>query len=169
MITGCLQQKNGLYYAVLYLKIDGKRKTKWVPTKLPVKGTSERKARNAFEEIRSNYEREEEQRIAVLAIEKEEIKKIPPDARLEFTEYLDKWLAATRPTIAIATYQSYKNLICARVIPYFKPKAIRLYDITPQHIEDFYQSILADNCTTNTVIHYHAIIRKALQAIPPTR
>lgn len=164
MITGCLQQKNGLYYAVLYLKVDGKRKTKWVPTKLPVKGTSERKARNAFEEIRSNYEREEEQRIAVLAIEKEEIKKIPPDARLEFTEYLDKWLAATRPTIAIATYQSYKNLICARVIPYFKPKAIRLYDITPQHIEDFYQSILADNCTTNTVIHYHAIIRKALQS-----
>ncbi len=73
-------------------------------------------------------------------------------------------MAATRPTIAIATYQSYKNLICARVIPYFKPKAIRLYDITPQHIEDFYQSILADNCTTNTVIHYHAIIRKALQS-----
>lgn len=163
MITGCLQQKNGLYYAVLYLKVDGKRKTKWIPTKLPVKGTSERKARNAFEEIRSNFEREEEQRLVKIAIEIEESQKMPPEARLEFTEYLDKWLTATKPTIAVATYQSYKNLINARVIPYFKPKAIRLCDITPQHIEDFYQSILADNCTTNTVIHYHAIIRKALQ------
>ena len=44
MITGCLQQKNGFYYAVLYLKVDGKRKCKWVPTKLPVDGTSNRKA-----------------------------------------------------------------------------------------------------------------------------
>ena len=27
MITGCLQQKNGFYYAVLYLKIDGRTKS----------------------------------------------------------------------------------------------------------------------------------------------
>ena len=26
MITGCLQQKNGYYYVLLYLKVDGKRK-----------------------------------------------------------------------------------------------------------------------------------------------
>ena len=39
-----------------------------------------------------------------------------------------------------------------------------MIEITPQCIENFYQSILDDNCTTNTVIHYHAIIRKALQA-----
>ena len=44
MITGSLQQKNGYYYAVLYLKVDGKRKCKWIPTKLPVNGTSNRKA-----------------------------------------------------------------------------------------------------------------------------
>ena len=49
MITGCLQQKNGFYYAVLYLKVDGKRKCKWVPTKLPVDGTSNRKAQKAFD------------------------------------------------------------------------------------------------------------------------
>jgi len=28
MITGCLQKKNGYYYAVLYLKENGKRKRK---------------------------------------------------------------------------------------------------------------------------------------------
>lgn len=52
MITGCLQQKNGYYYALLYLKVNGKRKVKWIATKLPVAGTSERKARKAFDEIR---------------------------------------------------------------------------------------------------------------------
>ena len=62
MITGCLQQKNGLYYAVLYLKVDGKRKPKWISTKLPIEGTSNRKAQKAFEEIRMQYEKEEEER-----------------------------------------------------------------------------------------------------------
>lgn len=164
MITGCLQQKNGLYYAVLYLKVDGKRKTKWIPTKLPVKGTSERKARNAFEEIRSNFEREEQEKQAKMALECAEDRAIHPDAKMEFTAYIEKWLNISKPTISIATYRSYKGLITARIIPYFKEKNIRLFELTPQHIEDFYQSIMADNCTTNTVIHYHAIIRKALQS-----
>ena len=58
MITGCLQQKNGYYYVLLYLKVDGKRKVKWISTKLPVSGTSERKAKRAFDEIRSQFEKE---------------------------------------------------------------------------------------------------------------
>ena len=57
MITGCLQQKNGYYYVLLYLKVDGKRKVKWISTKLPVSGTSERKAKRAFDEIRSQFEK----------------------------------------------------------------------------------------------------------------
>lgn len=36
MITGCLQQKSGFYYAVLYLKVNGRRRCKWVPMRLPV-------------------------------------------------------------------------------------------------------------------------------------
>ena len=63
MITGCLQQKNGYYYAVLYIKVDGKRKVKWVSTKLLVAEVSERKAKRAFEEIRSQFERQEEERL----------------------------------------------------------------------------------------------------------
>ena len=46
---------------------------------------------------------------------------------------------------------------------YFSPLELRLNEVSPQHIQDFYQTILDDNCTTNTVIHYHAVIRKALQ------
>ena len=62
MITGCLQKKNGYYYAVIYLKENGKRKPKWVSTKLPVESTSERKAQKALETIRQQYEKMEEER-----------------------------------------------------------------------------------------------------------
>lgn len=163
MITGCLQEKSGYYYAVLYLKEDGKRRCKWIPTKLPVAGTGKRKAQQAFDDIRLRYEKEAEERLAREAQAKELAEHIHPDALLLFTDYMEKWLQLTRSSIAVATYQSYDNMLKARILPYFKPLELHLYEVLPQHIEDFYQSILADNCTTNTVIHYHAIIRKALQ------
>ena len=163
MITGCLQQKNGFYYAVLYLKVNGRRRCKWVPMRIPVEGTSARKAQKAFDEIRLQYEREEEERLEREAKAKELAENTHPDALLPFIEYMEKWLQSTRSSLATATYQSYSNMIKARIRPYFTPLGLQLREVTPQHIEDFYQSILADDCTTNTVIHYHAIIRKALQ------
>ena len=163
MITGCLQQKSGFYYAVLYLKVNGRRRCKWVPMRLPVEGTSARKAQKAFDEIRLQYEREEEERLDREAKAKELAENTHPDALLPFTEYMEKWLQSTRSSLATATYQSYSNMIKARIRPYFAPLGLQLREVTPQHIENFYQSILADDCTTNTVIHYHAIIRKALQ------
>ena len=163
MITGSLQQKNGYYYAVLYLKVDGKRKCKWIPTKLPVNGTSNRKAQKAFDEIRIEYEREQEERQRMEEELAQLTKNTHPDALLPFTDYIEKWLHNARPSLATTTYQSYSNMIKARILPYFKPLGLQLQEITPQHIEDFYQTILDDNCTTNTVIHYHSILRRAMQ------
>ena len=164
MITGCLQKKNGYYYAVIYLKENGKRKPKWVSTKLPVESTSERKAQKALETIRQQYEKMEEERRQRELEEAEFNRRYPPEARLLFSEYVDKWLESTRATISTATYQSYERLIKARIRPYFQDSGLILGELTPQHIQDFYQTILNDNCTPNTVIHYHAIIRKALQS-----
>ena len=164
MITGCLQQKNGYYYVLLYLKVDGKRKVKWISTKLPVSGTSERKAKRAFDEIRSQFEKEYEEQLQREEQERILEQTVPHDARLEFSDYMNKWLNSVRSTIATATYQSYANMLKARIIPYFEPRGSAVMDLTPQDIEDFYQKVLADGCTTNTVIHYHAIIRKALQS-----
>lgn len=163
MITGSLQQKNGYYYAVLYIKVDGKRKCKWIPTKLPVNGTSNRKAQKAFDEIRIEYEREQEEIQRKEAELAELTKNTHPDALLPFTDYIEKWLNSARPSLATTTFQSYSNMIKARILPYFQPLGLELREVTPQHIEDFYQTILDDNCTTNTVIHYHSILRKAMQ------
>ena len=67
MIAGCLQKKNGYYYAVLYTYVGEDKKTrknKWIPLKLPVEGTSPRKAQKAFDEARINYEKELEEQLA---------------------------------------------------------------------------------------------------------
>lgn len=164
MITGCLQKKNGYYYAVLYLKVDGKRKTKWIATKLPVSTTSERKAQKALDEIRMQYELQGETNTRQESAEAVLAKSCPTEAQVSFADYMVKWLNSVRPSIATATYQSYSIMMKARVIPYFMASGIQLGSLTPQHIEDFYQTILDDGYTTNTVIHYHAIIRKALQS-----
>lgn len=163
MITGCLQQKNGYYYAVLYLKVDGKRKTKWISTKLSIQGTSNRKAQKAFEEIRLQYEQEEEERQRIAEEEKELLKNNHPDALMLFTDYLKKWLQVSKPSLATSTYQSYQGLIRARIKTYFEPLGLRLMDVKAQHIEDFYLTIFSDGCVANTVIHYHAILSKAFK------
>ena len=46
MITGSLQKKKGLYYAVLNLYDDyGKRKPKWIPTGYTIKGNKKKAER----------------------------------------------------------------------------------------------------------------------------
>jgi single-stranded DNA-specific DHH superfamily exonuclease len=147
MITGCLQKKNGYYYAVLYPMVNGKRKTKWVSTKLPVSTTSERKAQRALDEIRMQYELQNEERTKLEAEEAAKSNRLPPEAQVLFVDYMETWLNSVRSSIATAIYQSYSIMMKARVIPYFTASAIPLGVLTPQDIEAFYQSILNDGCT----------------------
>lgn len=126
---------------------------KWIATKLPVSTTSERKAQKALDEIRMQYEHQEEARASKEAMEAVLTKNGPPEAQVPFADYMGNWLSSVRPSIATATYQSYSIMMKARVIPYFTASHIQLGELTPQHIEDFYQTILNDGCTTNTVIH----------------
>ncbi|MFA5432140.1 MAG: phage integrase SAM-like domain-containing protein, partial [Candidatus Paceibacterota bacterium] len=166
MITGCLQQKNNTYYAVLYIKVDGKRKTKWVSTGLPVEGTSDRKAKKAFDQIRLQYEQEQEEKERRDAEERarELIEgKRNPQAEVLFTDYLQKWLIQAKPTIAKTTFKGYQTMLDGRISRYFTELNITLAEVTPQHIQDFHQSIFDEGHTPNTVIHYHAVLRRALQ------
>ena len=55
MLTGNLQIKNGKYYAVLNLKVDGKRKPKWIPLGLPVRG-NKRQAEALLNRLIAEYE-----------------------------------------------------------------------------------------------------------------
>lgn len=50
------------------------------------------------------------------------------------------------------------------IVPYFREKDIRLVDLRPIDIQDFYTYCLTvRKVSNNTVIHYHANISKALK------
>ncbi len=59
-----------------------------------------------------------------------------------------------------------KEQIIHKIVPYFLNRStIPLQDMEqhPKYIQDFYQHELDRGLTANTVIHYHANIRKCLQ------
>jgi site-specific recombinase XerC len=61
-----------------------------------------------------------------------------------------------------STYTGYKRQIEGRLKKYFTEHSILLEDLKPVHILDFYNSLYSEGLKGNTVVKYHANIRKAL-------
>ena len=164
MLTGNLQMKNGKYYAVLNLKVDGKRKPKWIPLGLPVRG-NKRQAEALLNRLIAEYEAHGEGKFYPTLSEKGELVTEAPkpnEADALFADYVQAWLKMIKPTVSTATHHSYRNMVNARIDPYFRALGVTLGVLTPTHLKDFYQKILDDGCKTNTVIHYHAVLHRAL-------
>ena len=150
-VTGSLFERNGRYTAVLNLyDKNGKRRQKSVALGIPVKG-NKRKAQARLEELKKEYSS---------GITEPEV---PQEESPLFADFLREWLKVTAPTIERTTYQSYKGLIDARLDTFFRERGLRLEELEPKHIRELHQSIFKDGCNANTVIHYHAVVRKALQ------
>ena len=149
-VTGSLQIKNNKYQAVLSYKQDNKWKTKWVSTKISAVKGNKKLANAKLEEIKKQFQEE----INSDHIDNEEIL---------FVEYMKKWLKMIKASVEETTYNGYKGIVNGRLTEYFSNKKITLQDIKPKHIQDFYQYLLDDGLSGNTVKHYHANIRKALQ------
>lgn len=149
-ITASLQTKNNIYQVVLnYKDINGKRKQKWVSTGLTEKGNNKRLANQKMQEILTNF--------------KEDLK--CPNSKIDdklFTTYLKEWLLSIKNTIEENTYDSYK-VIVNKICDYFEDKNILLNDLKPVEIQKFYTYLYSKELTGNTVLHYHNVIRKALQ------
>lgn len=150
-ITGSLTERNGRYTAILNLYDEnGRRKQKSIALGIPIKG-NKRKAQARLEELKREYS------TGVFVIEQAQ-----QESPL-FADFLRDWLKTTAPTIERTTYQSYEGMINARLDTFFRERRLRLCDLEPKHIRELHQSIFADGCNANTVIHYHAVVRKALQ------
>lgn len=102
------------------------------------------------------------------AIVQKNIVQSPADELIDkgplFSEFMLRWLAMMKHKVEFITYASYYNVVTNHVIPYFESKKLLLKELLPSHIQDYYQYELDENgVTTNTVLHYHANIRAALQ------
>ena len=146
MIAGHLQEKKGLYYMVLsYKDKSGKRVSKWLPTGLPVKGNKKR-AEDMLMAARTEFVARE------AAIDRD----------MPFSSYLVQWMEIARSTLKPNTAAGYASMIQNPIAPYFQQRGITLGGLQAVDIQMFYTSQLK-RVSANTVIHYHAIIHRALK------
>lgn len=146
MVAGHLHEKNGYYYIILNLTdANGKRKPKWISTKLPVKGNKKRAEQLLMEE-RKRYSQPTKSK----------------DDDILFADFMEQWLDVVKGSITTVTYSSYANMVKVIIAPYFREKNITLKGLQAKDIQDFYQQQL-NRVKASTVIHYHANIHKALK------
>lgn len=147
MVAGHLREKGGYYYAVLnYTDVSGKRKTKWISTKLPVKGNKKR-AEAILMEARRAFDAQKPKDL---------------DGDILFADYMEEWLEVIKSSIAVPTFSSYSMMVKKIIAPYFREKGITLKALTAKDIQAFYLQQLK-RVSASSVIHYHANIHKALK------
>lgn len=153
-ITASLFIQHGLYYVILsYRDSNNKRKQKWIPTGISEKGNNKRLANQKLEEVKRNYK---QYLPAECSFETNEAEKY-------FEVYLNEWLESYKHKIEENTYYSYKTIV-TKVTEYFEGKNIKLKDLKPVHIQKFYEFLYKKGLGGNSVLHYHANIRKALDS-----
>lgn len=124
MVTGSLQIKKNIYYAVLNLSDeDGNRKQKWISTGYSTTGHNKRAAAMALSRIIDEYERMP--------------KTLRAPSGVMFVDYAEAWLAAAEFVYDPITFQGYKSATEAHIIPYFRKKNLRLTEVTPDIVQDF--------------------------------
>ena len=159
MVAGHLRNRNGVWYVSMsYTDANGKKKSVLRSTGIPAEKGNKKKAEKALLEARKQLQEQLDRGDPdTLTVQKE---------TLLFTKFLADWLEMMRSSVEITTFASYQTTVTRRIIPYFDKNypRLRLVDLTPKMIQDYYTyEIKVNHLTTNTVIHRHANIRKALQ------
>jgi integrase len=152
-ITAYLTIKNKTFYTVLTYYVEGIRKLKWVSTGIK-ENESKRKAEKKLIQIRDEFK----EKLETITETKTEDTKV----KITFADFMIKWLDMIKHQVEESTYTGYKRQIEGRLKQYFTEHSILLEDLKPAHILDFYNSLYAEGLKGNTVVKYHANIRKAL-------
>ena len=84
------------------------------------------------------------------------------DENILYFDYLKLWIEKVKSNLELTTYTSHLQMINSRIKTYFALNPIKLLELEPIHIQNFYDILLADGLKPTTVIRYHAIIRKSL-------
>ena len=148
-ITGSVQQKGGKWYAVLNLKdIDGKRKIKWISTGLPIRG-NKKKAEKILEQQIDKYSEN--------LIDENNVK-----SNIILADYFEKWLPKAKNKVKPNTFRTYNGNMNNHIIPYFRERKIRLQQLCPIDLEDYYEYLKKQGLSATTIKHHHQNISSAL-------
>ena len=149
-----VQSKKGRLYAVMQVKKDGTTKPVWRALGLP-EGANKTKVNKAFREVVAQYEQE---------FWEEQERGGRPPADIPVYDYLVSYLKRVEPELQKNTIVSYRSMTNGKIRRYFQRRPqLTVGNLKPQDIQNFYQSLFADGVVANTVIHYHALLRRAFQ------
>lgn len=149
-----VQSKKGRLYAVMQVKKDGNTKPVWRALGLS-EGANKTKVNKAFREVVAQYEQE---------FWEEQERGGRPPADIPVYDYLVSYLKRVEPELQKNTIVSYRSMTNGKIRRYFQRRPqLTVGNLKPQDIQDFYQSLFADGVVANTVIHYHALLRRAFQ------
>lgn len=153
-VTCSLQTKKDYYYAVLNYKDKetGKFKTKWLSTKLRVKGNL-KKAERMAEDFRRDFEKSLNADTFVIS----------SASHILFSNYMKEWLDTIQHNVEENTFAGYSLMINNKIIPFFESLSLTLAELKPLHIQNFYNSLYDNGSKANNVLHYHTIIKQALK------
>lgn len=147
-----VQSKKGRLYAVMQVKKDGTTKPVWRALGLS-EGANKTKVNKAFREVVAQYEQE---------FWEEQERGGRPPADIPVYDYLVSYLKRVEPELQKNTIVSYRSMTNGKIRRYFQRRPqLTVGNLKPQDIQDFYQSLFADGVVANTVIHYHALLRRA--------
>lgn len=184
MIAGHLRKRYEKYHIDLSWYKNKKRDTILIGTGLSAKEKANTKiaedmlakARLYFQpEMKYNNEMLTVFKESVLGIKVKKKKKIiqpPIDVDLTekitgdmlFSTFIMRWLLMIKKDIRKTTFFSYEQNITKRIVPYFQKKGILLKDLTADDIQEFYNYVSSTyGIKNNTILKYHANIRKALE------
>ena len=159
MVAGHLQEKRGYFYIVLnYKDSNGKRKSKWIATSLPVKG-NKRKADELLQQARIEFKPEAEEPKPEVPAASVPVTALTGDVL--FADFMLSWLDVIKRSVSPVTFSSYSGMVKSITVPYFRKTGIRLSALKPRDIQAFYDEKIK-TVSANSVIHYHANIHKAL-------
>ena len=148
-MSGHLEVIKGIYHMKLsWVSAEGKRQRKSKSTELPERGNKKR-----AQDMLIDFQREQEAELVANGNSTKDIL---------FTDYMKQWLEKMKLQIRPTTYSGYHDNVYGIIIPYFKPMKLKLRDVTPKHIQDFYTK-QRQRVKGTTVKSYHANIHKAFK------
>ncbi len=160
-ITGRLTERKGKWFAVINLYTsEGKRKEKWQSLDLEAKRGSKTEATHRLNEILAKYNSGDITPDENLTHAERARRRI---AEQTVDEYVVEWLENYKCNIAVLTYNSYKTIVDARIVPYFKPMQIPLRELTGDELNAFYLSLRNDGLTGATALRHHSLLHLAFK------
>ncbi len=165
-ITGHLEKKNGKYYAVINLYVEGKRKPKWINLDLEVKKGNKRKADARLAEVLEKYNQNRSYLVEAMNPKEREAYRI---SNLSILEFLAEWLEGHKLSIASLTYANYQGYLNGRIKEYFSQNNIKVCDVTEETITGFYNFLHDKNLSNNSIIRYHSFMHVAFASLIPKK